>query len=311
MIDIGSIENEIRRANAKRILIQSPEGLKTRIQEMARHIESSLSIDTLISCDPTYGACDLRDKEAKALGCDLLLHIGHTDFGVKPALPVIYLPYPIDFDPLPLLKKHIDELEPYKKICAFTTSQFLHCLEKAKSFLEASGKEVFIGKHHRAGTQGQALGCDYSSALPFEKQADCFLYLGTGLFHPLGLALRTEKPVFSLDFETQKLVNMEKEKRRLERIKAYHIGQAKEARKFGILVSTKEGQLFLGMAERIKKKLQAAGKHVWIVVSDEVTPAKLMGMEFDVLVNCACPRIDEDFELFKKPILNPADIDKI
>jgi len=309
--DIDRIQREIKAKAAKKILIQAPEGLKTRIQEMANELETVLSINVLISCDPTYGACDLRDKEAKTLGCDLLLHIGHTDFQAKAVLPVIYVPYKIEFDPIPLLKLHINQLKSYEKICIFTTSQFLGTLDNVKAFLESKGKEVFIGKHYRAGTEGQVLGCDYSAALPFEKQADCFLYLGTGMFHPLGLALRTDKPVLSLDFEMNKLIDMKKEKNRLERIKAYNIEQAKEAKNFGILVSIKEGQLFIKMAERIKKRLESAGKHAWILVSDEITPNKLLGLKLDVLVNCACPRIDEDFELFKKPILNPQDIDKI
>jgi len=309
--NIYKVKDELRKRQAKRIMVQAPEGLKTRIQEIAGLLESETGTEVLISCDPAYGACDLRDREARALGCDLLLHIGHTTFGIQPEIPVIYVPYEIDFDPMPLLKSHINELKSYKKICVFTTSQFLNITGKTKAFLESKGKEVFIGRHHRAGTAGQALGCDYSAALPFEKEVDCFLYLGTGVFHPLGLALRTEKPVLSLDFEMNKLVDLKKEKVRLERAKAYNIEQAKEARNFGILVSTKEGQLFLKMAERIKKKLKEKDRNAWILVSDEITPSKLMGLKIDVLVNCACPRIDEDFEMYKKPILNPQDIDKL
>ena len=308
--NIRDIIEKLKNIKANKILIQFPEGLKMRIQDIANNLETN-GFEILLCIESTFGACDIREYEANLLNCDAILHFAHTNFGVKSKIPVIYVPYAIDFNPLPLLEENIDKLKSYKNICIFTTSQFLHCLEKAKSCLESQGKEVLIGKHHRAGTEGQALGCDYSAALPFEKQVDCFLYLGSGYFHPIGLALKTSKPVLFLNFDNGKLIDLKKEKTRLERIKAYNIEQAKEAKDFGILVSVKEGQLFLKMAERLKKKLKEKGRNAWILVSDEITPQKLMGLKLDVLVNCACPRIDEDFELFKKPILNPQDIDKI
>ena len=69
--------------------------------------------------------------------------------------------------------------------------------------------------------------------------------------------------------------------------------------------------MLLRRAEDIKKKLESKGKKAWILAMDQVTPEKIMGMKFDVLVNCACPRMNEDTKLFKKPILNPEDVDKL
>ena len=310
MFNTNRVLKEIEKRGAKRIYLQAPEGLKTRILTIAKELEKH-GLEVFISCEPCFGACDIRDLEAKELGCDLLLHIGHTDFGVKPRIPVIYEPYEIDFNPLPLLKRHLPELEKYKTICLFTTSQFLRTIEPAKDFLERNGIKISLGKHTRSGEEGQVLGCDYSATLPSEKEADCFLYMGSGIFHPLGLALRTEKPVLSLDFETGKLENMTKEKTRLERIKAYHIEQAKEARNFGILLTVKPGQMLLETARILKKKLESKNKNAWILTMDQITPEKILGLDLDILVNCACPRMNEDFELFEKPILNPEDISKI
>jgi len=39
-------------------------------------------------------------------GCDVIVHIGHVDFGVKTCLPVVYEPYEFSFDPVPLLVKN-------------------------------------------------------------------------------------------------------------------------------------------------------------------------------------------------------------
>jgi len=291
-------------------MVQVPEGLKTKALEIAALLEKQ-GLKSYISCEPAYGACDLRDREAKELDCDALLHIGHTDFGIQPKIPVIYEPYEIEFNPLPLLERHIASLKKYKKICLLTTSQFLKSLDTTKRFLEKNKINTLQGTCGHTGIQGQVLGCDYSAAFSHENEADCFLFLGSGKFHPLGLALRTDKPVISLDFETGNLVDFSQEKGKLEKIKAFHIAQARDARTFGILLSTKAGQGSLQCAEQVKEKLEQKNKKAWILVMDEITPSKLMGMDMDILVNCACPRLNEDFSLFKKPILKPQDIDTL
>jgi 2-(3-amino-3-carboxypropyl)histidine synthase len=309
MFDVKRVLKQLEKHKAKRVFLQVPEGLKTKAQEIADKLESQ-GFCVFLSCEPCFGACDIRDDEASRSGCDVILHAGHTDFGVKTKIPVIYEPYEIDFDPVPLLKKHKQELK-YRSVCLFTTAQFTKALEAARGFLESEGIRTRTGEHTKSGKEGQVLGCDYSATASLEGQVDCFLYLGSGLFHPLGLALKTEKPVLSLNIETGKLEDRGKEKERLERIKAFHIERAKDASTFGILLTTKPGQMPLRQAEIIKSKLESKGRKAWILVMDEITPEKLMGVDVEVLVNCACPRLDEDFRPFKKPILNPEDVDKI
>ena len=40
-------------------------------------------------------------------------------------------------------------------------------------------------------TEGQVLGCNTSSAGAVMEDIDCFLFVGTGSFHPLAVALAT------------------------------------------------------------------------------------------------------------------------
>ena len=305
---ISSLKQKL--GTAKRVYLQAPEGLKTRILGMASALEKE-GVEVVVGCDPTYGACDLRDKEAKELGCDLLIHIGHSTFGIKACLPVVYEPYPLESDAIPLLKKHLPALESYTTISLVTTVQFASALPEATAFLEEAGKTVLFAKQVRNQQEGLLLGCDWSAALPLQDQVDCFLYIGSGKFHPLGLARMTDRPVLGIDLETGEFTNYREEKMRLEKIKAFHIAQAQESERFGILVSMKEGQRFFAKARELKRVLEEKGKRAWILVMDEVSPAKIAGMKLDVLVNCGCPRIDEDFTLFKKPILNPQDVPKV
>jgi len=311
MLDLNAALKKLRELKAGKILLQAPEGLKQRVQEFAESLEKS-GIEVLISCDPCYGACDIRDQEAKLLGCDALLHVGHTQFSpLKPAVPVIYDEYRVEADPNPLLKKNLEKLKPYRTISILTTLQYLSALPKAKKFLDSAGKEILLGSPSKAKHQGQILGCDYSAALPFEGMADCFLVIGTGLFHSLGLSMRTEKPVLLLDLERGELKDLKSEKLRLQKIRAAHVAKAHDSDNFGILLSTKPGQLKRKTAERVKKQLESKGKKAWILVMDEISPSKILGLKLDCLVNCACPRLREDSSLFKKPIIEPDDVKRL
>ena len=301
---------EIRRRKTRRVLLQLPEGLKIQAQEIVQALEKS-GAQILLSLETCYGACDILDREAKSLGCDLIIHFGHSQILGKTQVPVIYEEHRMGFDPIPLLEKSLKGMELYKKICLLTTLQFLDSLEPVRKFLESRGKSILIGKPKIAKYPGQILGCDHSSAKACEKEADCFLFLGSGRFHPLRIAQNVDKPVLFLDFESMKLESLEKEKFRLIKIRTANLEKAKEAKNFGILVSTKQGQGSLKIAESAKKQLERKGRNAWILIAGEFTPEKLLGLKIDCLVDCACPRLAEDTSLFKKPIIRPEDVGKL
>jgi 2-(3-amino-3-carboxypropyl)histidine synthase len=215
---------------------------------------------------------------------------------------VIYYEYPIDYDFIPLLRKSVKGLK-FRKVCLVTTIQFVKGLESAKKFLKGKGFRVYLGK--------DILGCDISNAKKFEGLTEAYLFIGSGRFHPLGLQEKTDKPVLFLDIENRLLEDLSKEKNRLNVKWGMRIQKAKGLRNFGIIVSSKRGQFHLKMVERVKGILKGKGKKVYVLVCDQLTPDKLLGLEIDVVVNTACPRISEDSEQFKKVILNPEDLDSL
>jgi 2-(3-amino-3-carboxypropyl)histidine synthase len=308
MLEKSSILPRLRRLGARRVFIQVPEGLKTRALEFSQGLEKA-GIRTFISIEPCFGACDLRDREARALGCDTLLHVGHSDYGLKTTLPVVYEEYRIDFDPVPLLRRHLATLKPFRRIGLATTVQYLSSLALASSFLRRHDKKTLLGSPAKARHPGQILGCDYSAARGIEPSVDCFLFMGTGTFHPLGLALEVGKPVLFLDFESTELIDMSRQKGNLQKIRYAQIARASQARDFAVFVSTKPGQSHPRLAEQARERLEALGRRAWIVVADRLTPGKLMGLKVEAIVNTACPRIREDARAFRKPIISPGDID--
>ncbi|MEE9323223.1 MAG: diphthamide biosynthesis enzyme Dph2 [Candidatus Aenigmarchaeota archaeon] len=291
----------IKSKKAKRVLIQVPEGLKIGVGNLIDFLEKN-GLEVMLSVEPCFGGCDLRDNEAKELGCDLLLHIGHKDLGLKTKPPVVYYEYFMDSDFVPLLRKFLKKLK-FRKICLVTTIQFAKNLDSAKRFLEKNGFKIYLGK--------DILGCDVSNAKRFEGISECYLFIGSGRFHPLGLQERTSKPVLFLDIEKRALEDLSKEKNKLEVKKEMRIQKAGGLRNFGIIISTKKGQLRLKTAENVKKTLKKRGKNVYMLVCDQLIPEKLLGLEIDVLVNTACPRIREDCEQFRKVILNPEDVESL
>ena len=79
-----------------------------------------------------------------------------------------------------------------------TTVQFLDYVDEIKQFLEKNGKTVFIDKM-RQKYEGQLLGCDQGGAEKIKDKVDAFLYFGTGVFHPLGIAINVDRDVFCYD----------------------------------------------------------------------------------------------------------------
>lgn len=285
------ILKELKKKRVKRIFIQYPEGLKLRIQSIAKKIEDN-GFEAVICCEPCYGACDIRDYEAKRLGCDAILHIGHSDLKIKSNIPVIYWEYLYAVDPILVLKKEIRKLTKFKRIGLLTSVQFVKATEKVKDYLRGVGKEVYI--HRSLKYPGQILGCNVNAAKKIEDKIDCFLYVGAGKFHPLGVAKDVKKPVFSLDLEKNKLYSLETERKKWLKKKAWHDSKLEDARKVGIIVCWKKGQEMMGEARKLKKGLKNKGKEVSILAFDDFKKEKTEGLKFDVLVNLACPRLDDE-----------------
>ncbi|MBW2984123.1 2-(3-amino-3-carboxypropyl)histidine synthase subunit [Candidatus Woesearchaeota archaeon] len=195
-------------------------------------------------------------------------------------------------------KKIIDKLP--KRIGLVTTVQFVEHLDDIKRQLEKHNKKVLIGKGKQQ-YKGQVLGCDFSSAESIADKVDCFLYFGSGKFHPIGLALKTKKEVFilmpvthSFSMIDKKDIEEHEKKKKVSLMKFY------SADNVGILVSTKPGQYNLKKAIELKKKSK---KKCYIFVSDMINEAELENFPFiQAWVNAACPRIES------KKIVNVEDL---
>ncbi|CAA7260188.1 unnamed protein product [Cyclocybe aegerita] len=76
--EIHKTIHHIRKNNATMVALQMPEGLQMFACTIADIIERFTAALTVILGDVTYGACCIDDYTAVALGCDMLVHYGHS-----------------------------------------------------------------------------------------------------------------------------------------------------------------------------------------------------------------------------------------
>ena len=195
-----------------------------------------------------------------------------------------------------------------KKIGIVTTVQFLDKINEIKNYLEKNGKEVFIGKGKQKNL-GQVLGCDVSSAIKIKNKVDAFLYIGSGEFHPIGVALNTNKDVFQFNPITNIFSKLnDKEIENYKKIRKAKYVKFLHADNIGILVSTKPGQCSYKKALEIKKKLEDKDKKCFIFVFDTLDANEMENFPFiDFWVNTACPRIADDED--KKNIIDMGELE--
>ncbi|MDI6885605.1 MAG: diphthamide biosynthesis enzyme Dph2 [archaeon] len=289
----------IKERGARRVGLQLPEGLRTVATDIAAEISKETGVEVILSGNSCYGACDVDEKLERIV--DLLFHFGHTDtfsFRERKPLKVVFIELRSTVDIKPVVEKAVAEL---KGDCVglVATVQHVHALNDAKVVLTQSGKKVVIGKSDNVKYDGQVLGCDFSSAI---VPCDEILFIGSGSFHPAGLALYTGKRVIAADPFTMQISIFEPEDLRKKRYSM--IARALDAKSFGIIIGMKSGQFNLSKALALKRKAAAKGLDAHLIAMEEVTEASLLGFKVDAFVNTACPRLPEDFAHFNKPVLS-------
>ncbi len=193
-LDLNRTVELICRRGARLVGLQVPEGLKRAASGIAKQIRDQTGAEVIISGDPCYGACDI--DMALCDEVDIMLHLGHAELDETPE-KVIFLEARMSQDPKEAVEKAIRLLRS-KKVGVTTTVQHVHKLDRAIEVLRENGIEGLVGPAGgRIKHPGQVLGCCYSTAR--ELYLDEYLFIGTGQFHPLGIALATGKRVVTAD----------------------------------------------------------------------------------------------------------------
>jgi len=307
-LDLDLLFKRLKELDIKKVGLVLPEGLKVYADYVSSELKKQ-GYDVIVSGNFNYGACDVPDSNFDDV-CDCLVNFGHAPLPVESNIPMLFVEVDFVFPYMGLLENNIDLLKKEgKRIGLVSTVNYVKELPKVKEYLESEGFEVFIGKGDKRVTHsGQVLGCDFSSSSNISDKVDLFIFVGEGRFHPLGVAISTEKKVFAFDSDGIYSLDEYRDKILKERFGA--IFRAKDSKKFGLIVSAKKGQKRMALAKILKRKIEESGFIADIILMDEVTPDKLYGFDYDSYVICACPRIGiDDAKKYKKPLLTPKELE--
>ena len=298
------IKQEITKLDAKRILLQMPEGLKPEAPKLAKIIEKCGAI-AIISADPCYGACDIGIGEAEGLGVDLIVHFGHAKMVKHEQVPTIYVEARATVTVDKAVEASLSLLSSYTTVGLATSVQHLQALNQAREILTRAGKTVIVGDSGQIAYPGQVSGCNYSNAKSIAGEVEAFLFIGGGMFHALGIALNTSKPTIIADPYDNRAYSINAEAQKILRQRFASIQEAKNAKKFGIFVGLKPGQKHLDSALHVKALAEKHGKTAYLLAAREINPETLLEFpSIDAYVNTACPRVSlEATGKFQKPVL--------
>jgi 2-(3-amino-3-carboxypropyl)histidine synthase len=296
---------DLARTNKARVLqLQFPEGLKRYGPLVAKQIKERVNVTVLLSGNPCYGACDL-DYDTEA---DLLIHFGHAEIPELAAQRVCFVEVRSDVDVIPTVNDALSLIGEHR-IGIVTNVQHVHMLDLVRRHLESAGLQGVIGYGDgRVKYRGQVLGCNFSCARAID--VDEYLYVGSGAFHALGVALATGKRVIAADPFLRKTSIVDVD--RIIKQRYALITKAMDAYTFCVLVGTKTGQQRLNLARRLLEDAIGRGHDAYIVTIDEVTPWTLYQFPAEAYVNTACPRVAiDDSKLFKAPVLTPIEFEMV
>jgi len=145
---------------------------------------------------------------------------------------------------------------------------------------------------------GLVLGCNADNAIKIKNNVDYFLFLGEGRFHAMNVAIKTGKEVYIASGD--KITKEE-----IERYNKETNGKVLKylnAKKKGILVSTKSGQFNLKEALKLRKEI----KDSYIFIDNTFNLSTLEDFsDIDIWINTACLRIED------KSIINMEDLPKV
>ena len=264
--------------------------------------------DTVILGDVTYGACCVDDLSAKALGCDFLVHYGHSCLVPVQncVMPMLYVFVHIAFDTSHLVRCLKEEFEPSAKLAIVGTIQFVDTIHALRPTLQQYFSDISVPQS-RPLSPAELLGC----TSPRIEGRDALVYIGDGRFHlesamianPTLRAYRYDP--YSKKFTIERYAHDE-----MRAMRKAAVDEAFNAKSFGIILGTLGRQGSPGILKRLQKVLDDAGKLSVVVLLSQITPDKITTLEksgIQAWIQIACPRLSIDWGtcFAKRPLLTP------
>ena len=319
---------KLRQAGSKKVALQFPEGLLMFACVIADIVKQFTGADTVVMGDVTYGACCVDDLSAKALGCDFMVHYGHSCLVPvsNTSIKMLYVFVEITFDTthvsarlsllwtahtsiahLPcsqLVQLIKDSFDHSKPLAVLGTIQFAAAIHRVRSELTGTFPRLLVPQSKPL-SPGEVLGCT-SPRLP--KDIPHYVFVSDGRFHlESALIHNPTKAAFRYNPYDKTMTAESYDHEAMRTVRKAAIDAAVGADTVGLILGTLGRQGNPAILRRLKTRLRAAGKRVVTVLMSEIFPQKLaLFPQVQAWVQVACPRLSVDWgEAFTVPLLNP------
>lgn len=307
--EIDKCVKRISEKGAKRVALQFPEGLLMFAAPIADILESRTGAEMVILGDVTYGACCVDDFSAAALGCDFVIHYGHSCLiSIKDCVVdnMMYVFVEMDID----VQHFVDTVKalvpPHTRLACIATVQFISSMRAGMQMLHEHFEHPVIIPQNRPLSTGEILGCTSPKVDP--ALVDLVLYVGDGRFH-LESFLIAHPTLDALQYDPyQKTLSRESyATTEMRTIRKEAIDKGKTAQSFALIMGTLGRQGNPRIVDRIMALAQRQGKRVTLLLMSEIFPTKLARLQdVDCYIQVACPRLSIDWGYaFDRPLLSP------
>ncbi|WBW70567.1 diphthamide biosynthesis protein Dph1 [Schizosaccharomyces osmophilus] len=303
----------IRMRKAKRVALQLPEGLLMFGCILSDIFEQFCQVETIVMGDVTYGACCIDDFTARALGCDFLVHYGHSCLVPVDQTPikVLYVFVDIKVDLGHIIASLKQNLSSKSRLALVGTIQFVGSLNTIKEELEKVEEDGKGGFHSvipqaKPLSPGEALGC--TSPYIDRNLVDAVVYIGDGRFHLESVMIANPGlPAYRYDPYSHVLTIESYAHEEMKEIRHSAIEKARSAKKFGLIQGTLGRQGSPKVLDNLKETLKKSNKEFVTVLMSEIFPDRLAQFtDVDAWVQVACPRLSIDWGYaFPAPLLTP------
>lgn len=306
----------LRQAKVRSLALQFPEGLLLYATTLSDIFQTHAGVeDVVILGDVTYGACCVDDYTAASLGCDFLVHYGHSCL------------VPVDVTGIPCLYVFVDISFDVDHLCASVranfpaedanrdapprlalagTIQFASAVQDVRAKLSSEYPSLRVPQCKPL-SPGEVLGCT-APTLPDDEDVDAIVFVADGRFHLEAIMIANPTiPAFRYDPYQRVMTREEYAHGEMRRVRRDMVDRAKRAETFGIVLGTLGRQGNPAILDHLERRMRDAGKTHTVFLISEMNPAKMeMLRGADAFVQIACPRLSIDWgEDFVKPVLTP------
>lgn len=301
----------IRRNSYKSVALQMPEGLQRWAMPLSDLIGEFGDCTVTILAEQTYGACCIDDMLAEELGCEFIVHYGHSCLipVAEMLVKAMYVFVEIDFEHSHLVECLLENFKDNEvRMALIGTIQFNTVLHRVFKEMKSLGYANMFVPQARPLSAGEVLGCTAPRLAP---STECIVYIGDGRFH-LEAAMLANPMIRAYRYDPyhKRITTEGYDHEAMRAIRTAAVEAARSADSFGIIISTLGRQGSPKIAEDLRLKIAAAGRSVRVCMMPEIKPEILSAITgVDVWVQVGCPRLSIDWGYaFSQPLLSPFEL---